>query len=67
MMEICRLPVWGAGSRTHQIAFVKKQQHMLMPGIPLEIVLQVLTPCAERIPGIQDLQEDKQVNTMQCL
>ena len=64
-MEISRLPVWAAGSGTHQVAFVEKEQHMLMPGIPLEVVLQVLTPRAERIPGIQDLQEDEQVNTMQ--
>jgi hypothetical protein len=67
MMGSSRLPVWGADSGTYQVAFIEKQQHMLMPGIPLEVVLQILTPCAERIPGIQDLQEDEKVNTMHCL
>ena len=39
----------------HQITFVEQQQHVLVPGIPLQMVLQVLASRAKGIPGIQNL------------
>ena len=45
----------GAVKVSHQITLVEQQQHVLMPGIPLEVVFQVLAPGAKGIPGIQYL------------
>ena len=50
----------------HQITLVQQQQHVLVPGIPLEMVFQVLAPGAKRIPGIQYLH-NKGVLPMQVL
>ena len=39
----------------HQVTLVEQQQHVLVPGIPLQVVFQVLAPGANRVPGIQNL------------
>ena len=51
---------------SHQITLIEQQQHVLVPGIPLEVVFQILTPGAKRIPGIQHLHS-KAVLLMQIL
>ena len=55
-----------AVKRPHQITLVQQQQHVLVLGIPLEVVFQVLAPGAKRIPGIQYLHS-KDVLPMQKL
>ena len=56
----------SAGKGPHQITLVQQQQHVLVPGIPLEVVFQVLAPGAKGIPCIQYLHS-KGVLPMQKL
>ena len=56
----------SAGKGPHQITLVQQQQHVLVPGIPLEMVFQVLAPGPKRISGIQYLHS-KHILPMQKL
>ena len=59
----CTLQLDVEAQKTHQVALVKEQKHVLVRGILLQMMLKIATSGSQRIPSIQDLELHTQTSS----